>query len=112
MAKIIVAGTIGKVSEKGNATLWEDITTSTGVKFSKPWFIMFGKPGLVAEQDWLEIEGDLGTKIDFVFKDKNGNPTIQNNVWQPTIIKHVPGTPKQAEPSIDEDDIRKYGAPF
>jgi hypothetical protein len=112
MAKITVAGTIGKVSEKGNATLWEDVTTSTGKRFSKPWFIMLGKPGLVHENDWLEIEGDLGSKIDFEYKDKNGNPTIQNNVWQPTIIKHVLATPKVVESTIDEDDQRKYGAPF
>jgi len=112
MAKIIVSGTVGKISEKGNVTLWEDITTSTGLKFSKPWFVMLGRPGEFQENDWLEVEGDFGSKIDLEYKDKNGNPTIQNNVWQPTIIKHVPATPKQAEASIDEDDLRKYGAPF
>lgn len=112
MAKIIVHGTVGKVSEKGNVTLWEDITTSTGIKFSKPWFIMFGRPGEFHENDFIEVEGDLGSKIDFEYKDKNGNPTIQNNVWQPVIIKHVPALPKQAESTIDEDDRAKYGAPF
>lgn len=118
MATTRVNGDV-KVSESGKAlTLWETYTyeyLENGVpklrEAKRKWTIWFTKPveGILSG-DWVEIEGQLGTKVGAWEKDGETKSVVDHIINAPSILAHK--AVAQSKP-VDLDDAAKYGnAPF
>ncbi len=118
MATVKVSGEITEIKETktGRAVinLIEFYLSNNGEEWSRRWTIWPG-PGFENMQagDFLEVEGTLSTKaVEWTNPRGETKQIIDHNLNDPTIVKHTPAIPLQAERTIDADDARKYGAPF
>lgn len=87
MAKTIVAGTVSSVAKERIINLWETYDVNGRQAFRK-WTIWAEVPWGVEKGDWLEVEGDLGSKIGSYEKDGETKQTIEHSLNQPRVIQH------------------------
>ncbi len=122
MAKVILAGTIENVDKyaqgsKTIARVIEEYTANNGEVWRRKWSVWFERDHVeLAKGDWLELEGDLSTKVtEWQNKDGQTKQIIDHNLNNPVIVKHKGIFGDVQEPTRDLDDERKYGrsgAPF
>jgi hypothetical protein len=111
MALITISGTVFAVGNEKTLNVWEIKKADNRDIFIK-WTIWADQPWGVVKGDWVEVCGELGTKVG----EYNGKAVVEHSLWQPTLVQHKPNTDTLITPAtIDEDDRRKYGsdmAPF
>jgi hypothetical protein len=116
MAAVIVSGE-AKVSEsRKSLTIWEDfiVEYKDGNKFERKrkWTVWFNQAIQSIETgDWVEIKGELSTKLEAYEKDGETKSAVGHTINNPLILQHKQ---KQAAPDTkirDLDDEAKY-APF
>ena len=120
MAKVIVSGIIDALDEyaqgsKSIVRLFEEYQANNGETWRRKWTLWFDlKHVELAKGDFLEIEGDLSTKVsEWTNKEGQLKQIIDHNVNSPVIVKHRGVFGEVQEPARDLDDERKYGrAPF
>jgi uncharacterized Zn ribbon protein len=124
MAKVVIGGVIENLDEyaqgsKTIARVVEEYTANNGEVWRRKWSVWFdAKRVELAKGDFVEIEGDLSTKVsEWVNKEGQTKQIIDHNVNNPVLVKHrgIFGdvAQEQPEPTRDLDDERKYGrAPF
>lgn len=121
MAKVITAGEVEEVKEtktgKVIIQLSEVYSSQMGEQWVRKWSLwMPAGFDQVRKGDWLEVEGDLSTKVvEWVNRDGQAKQIIDHNLNQVRIVQ-IKAAPT-GEPAFndDEDDRRKYGsglAPF
>lgn len=115
MAKVTIAGDVKDVGDyfQGKyVNVWEHYVGSDGKERNRLWTLWLeGDPGIMAG-DWLEAEGTLSTSVNEWTKDGVTRQIVNHSLNAVSVIQHKPAVPKAQERTVDEDDIRKYGAPF
>lgn len=121
MAKVTVAGEVDEVKETSTGKiiikLGEVYLSQSGENWVRKWSLWMPQGfAMVGKDDWLEVEGDLSTKV-VEWQNREGvtKQIIDHNLNNVTIIKHNPVKVETRAFEIDEDDRRKYGnglAPF
>lgn len=114
MAKVTVSGDVkdsGDYSQGKYVNIWEHYLGSDGKERNRLWTLWLnGDLGLMPG-DFVEVEGSLSTSVNEWTKDGVTRNVVQHSLNGVTLIQHVPVIPKE-DRTIDEDDRRKYGAPF
>jgi len=124
MAIIQICGDVKVSTNPRKITIWETNTSNTGKEFKRPWAVWFDAGHNLADGDWIELRGEYSDKIQ---ENKGPDGVLTISTWtrsdgavmqnidrivnSPEIIKHNPKEQPAAK-IIDEDDLRKYGAPF
>jgi hypothetical protein len=122
MAKVIVAGEVEEVKQTSTGKIIIKLTevypSQTGEQWLRKWALWMPSSFMadeVAKDDWLEVEGDLSTKVtEWVNPSGVTKQIIDHNINQVRIVQHK-AQAQPAAPLDDEDDRRKYGsglAPF
>lgn len=115
MAKVTIAGDVkdtGDYSQGKFVNVWEHYVGSDGKERNRLWTLwMEGDPGL-EPGDFIEAEGTLSTSAKEWTKDGVTRHIVSHALNSVSIKQHKPAMPKAAAQTIDEDDLRKYGAPF
>jgi hypothetical protein len=116
MAVVIISGE-AKVSEsRRSLTIWEDFVVEykDGNKFERKrkWQVWFNGVTDINTGDWVELKGELGTKLEAYEKDGETKSAVGHSINDPQILKvKAKQEPKSA--AVDLDDLAKYGnAPF
>jgi hypothetical protein len=122
MAKVVLNGIIENLDTyaqgaKTIARVVEEYTANNGEVWRRKWSVWFNAQLVeLAKGDWVELEGDLSTKVsEWTNKEGQVKQIIDHNVNNPVVVKHkgVFGDALTPEPVRDLDDERKYGrAPF
>ncbi len=122
MAKVVLNGIIENLDTyaqgaKTIARVVEEYTANNGEVWRRKWSVWFNAQLVeLAKGDWVELEGDLSTKVsEWTNKEGQVRQIIDHNVNNPVVVKHkgVFGDAPKPEPVRDLDDERKYGrAPF
>jgi hypothetical protein len=120
MAKVIVSGIIDAIDEyaqgsKSIIRLQEEYQANNGETWRRKWTLWCDLKHVdLAKGDWLEIEGDLSTKVsEWTNKEGQLKQIIDHNVNSPVIVKHRGIFGDVQEPTRDLDDERKYrNVPF
>ena len=112
MAVVKVTGTVEDVKEN-RYIITEYYLSNNGDEWRRRWTV-WTSTGLdaLSKGDIVELEGTLSTKITTWTKDGVEKTLVDHNLNNPSIIKHDPVIPVSTVPRMDEDDARKYGAPF
>ena len=64
MPQIQVAGDVHMIRWEGKRiSIWENVALPNGQEGSRLWTCWFSTPTEAQEQDWVEIRGELSTKI-------------------------------------------------
>lgn len=87
MAKVTVSGVVSSVAKDRIINLWETYNVNGREAFRK-WTIWAEVPWGVSKGDWLEVEGDLGSKIGSYEKDGETKQSIDHSLNQPRVIQH------------------------
>ena len=116
MAKVIISGE-AKVSEsRKSLTVWEDfiVEYADGNKFERKrkWQVWFNGLTDINSGDWVEIKGELGTKLETYEKDGETKTAVGHSINDPQVLQ-VKTKEQPSTASVDLDDLAKYGnAPF
>jgi len=117
MATVIISGE-AKVSEsRKSLTVWEEfiVEYKDGNKFERKrkWQVWFnGFIDSIESGDWVEIKGELGTKLETYEKDGETKTAVGHAINDPQILQVKPKT-QPKDKAVDADDLAKYGnAPF
>jgi hypothetical protein len=111
MAVVIISGE-AKVSEsRKSLTIWEDFVVeyADGNKFERKrkWQVWFSQAIQGIESgDWVEIKGELGTKLETYEKDGETKSAVGHSINEPTLLQVKQ---KAHEKPRDLDDEAKYG---
>jgi hypothetical protein len=117
MASVIINGEV-KVSEsRKSVTLWEDfiVEYKDGNKFERKrkWTIWFDQQTSLETGDWVEIKGELSTKVETYEKDGETKTAVGHTINNPALLQLKPNSDAPATKPRDLDDEAKYGtAPF
>jgi hypothetical protein len=116
MATVIISGE-AKVSEsRKSLTIWEDFVVEykDGNKFERKrkWQVWFNGITDINTGDWVEVKGELGTKLEAYEKDGETKSAVGHSINDPIVLQvKAKQEPKTA--AVDLDDLAKYGnAPF
>ena len=114
MALVIIQGE-AKVSEsRRSLTVWEDfiVEYADGNKLERKrkWQVWFNGLTDINTGDWVEIKGELGTKLETYEKDGETKNAVGHSINDPQVLQ----VKAKSEPKPrDLDDEAKYGnAPF
>lgn len=116
MAQVIINGE-AKVSEsRTSVTIWEDFVVEykDGNKFERKrkWTVWFNSQVSFETGDWVEIKGELSTKIETYEKDGETKSAVGHTINNPTMLQVKQKDGSSSKPA-DLDDLAKYGnAPF
>ena len=91
MAKVTVTGIVSSVAKERVINLWETFDVQGRQVFRK-WTIWAEVPWGLAKGDWIEVEGDLGSKIGSYEKEGETKQTIEHSLNSPRLIQHKPDT--------------------
>lgn len=92
MALITIAGTVFAVANEKTLNVWEIKRVDNRDIFVK-WSIWADQPWGVIKGDWVEVKGELGTKVG----EYQGKPVVDHSLWQPTLIQHKPNLERMVE---------------
>jgi hypothetical protein len=116
MAKVTISGDAKVSDSRTSVTIWEDfiVEYKDGNKFERKrkWTVWFNQAQQTIETgDWVEISGELGTKLETYEKDGETKTAVAHSINDPHVIQV-----KSKEPVTkvrDLDDEAKYGGmPF
>ena len=114
MALVIISGE-AKVSEsRRSLTVWEDFVVeyADGNKFERKrkWQVWFNGITDINSGDWVEIRGELGTKLETYEKDGETKSAVGHSINDPEVLRV---RAKAEQKPRDLDDEAKYGGmPF
>jgi len=114
MALVIISGE-AKVSEsRKSLTVWEDFVVeyADGNKFERKrkWQVWFNGLTDINTGDWVEIRGELGTKLETYEKDGETKSAVGHSINDPEVLRV---RAKAEQKPRDLDDEAKYGGmPF
>jgi hypothetical protein len=114
MALVIIQGE-AKVSEsRKSLTVWEDfiVEYADGNKFERKrkWQVWFNGLTDINTGDWVEIKGELGTKLETYEKDGETKSAVGHSINDPQVLQVKA---KAEQKPRDLDDEAKYGGmPF
>ncbi len=91
MAIVKVSGIVSNVAKERVIHLWETFDVNGRTVYRK-WTIWAEVPWGVAKDDFLEVEGDLGTKIGSYEKDGETKTVVEHSLNSPRLITHKPTT--------------------
>jgi len=91
MAIVIISGNVSNVSDGGRFTVWEEFEVQ-GKRVFRKWTVWNNQPGIVADHDWVELKGTLGSKVGSYEKDGETRAVVDHSLNEPRIIRHVPST--------------------
>lgn len=117
MAVVIINGE-AKVSEsRKTVTIWEDfiVEYKDGNKFERKrkWTVWFDQQTPIENGDWVELKGELTTKLETYEKDGETKTAVGHTINEPVILQHKPKIDTPAPKVRDLDDEAKYGGmPF
>jgi hypothetical protein len=117
MASVTIHGDVKLNESRRGVTIWEHFTQTykDGVTYERKrkWVVWFENPVSFNDGDWIELKGELTTKVSSYEKDGETKFAVDHSINNPLIIKIQT---KQEEPAAkvrDLDDEAKYGnAPF
>lgn len=89
MAKVKLSGIVNSVAKNRIVNIWETFDIQ-GRQVYRKWTIWFEIENDIAKGDFIEVEGDLGTKVGSYEKDGETKQTIEHSINQPTLITHTP----------------------
>lgn len=124
MAKVIVSGEVDEIKEtktgKIIVRIVETYPSQTGEQWVRKWSLWMPASTMAGDylkDDWLEVEGDLSTKVVEWTNPTNGavKQIIDHNLNQVRVVQHKAAQVDTRAFNDDEDDRRKYGtglAPF
>ena len=116
MARVFISGDAKVSDSRTSAIIWEDfiVEYKDGNKFERKrkWTIWFNSPISAFDSgDWVELSGELGTKLETYEKDGETKTAVSHAINNPEVIQvKLKEVPKVAKPR-DPDDEAKY-APF
>lgn len=119
MATVQINGEV-KVSEsKKVVTIWEEYLASyfqDGSQKTRPakrkWTIWFNTPIAIENGDFLEVRGELSTRMGTYEKDGEIKNAVEHSINNPEIVQ-LKQIPQDKPKNVDLDDLAKYGhAPF
>lgn len=87
MAKVTVAGIVNGVAKERIISLWETFDVN-GREVYRKWTIWADIPWNVAKGDWLEVSGDLGSKMGTYEKNGETKTVVEHSVNNPQLITH------------------------
>ena len=124
MAKVITSGEVDEVKEtktgKIIVRIIENYTSQMGEQWVRKWSLWMDPNTLAgdyAKDDWLEVEGELSTKVVEWTHPTTGavKQIIDHNLNSVRVVQHKAAQTYTPAFNDDEDDRRKYGtglAPF
>lgn len=89
MAKTKLSGMVSSVAKNRIVNLWETFDVN-GREAYRKWTIWFPIEHDIAKGDFIEVEGNLGTKIGSYEKDGETKQTVECSLNEPTLITHTP----------------------
>lgn len=116
MAAVKISGDVKVAESRKCLTIWETYTSEyvvegvpvVNTEAKRKWTVWFAVPGNINDGDWVELSGDLSTRIGSYEKDGQTKQAVEHSINAPNIIQHKP----KAQPlARDADDEAKY-APF
>jgi hypothetical protein len=87
MAKVNVAGIVAGVHKERIISLWETFDVN-GREVYRKWTIWADIPWNVAKDDWLEVTGDLGSKMGTYEKNGETKTVVEHSINSPQLITH------------------------
>ncbi len=117
MAQVIINGEAKVSDSRTSVTIWEEFVVEykDGNKFERKrkWQVWFNAPVSFETGDWVEIKGDLSTKLETYEKDGETKTAVGHTINNPLIISLKQKNGFADAPREDLDDLAKYGnAPF
>ena len=85
-----------------------------GNKFERKrkWQVWFNGLTDINTGDWVELKGELGTKLEAYEKDGEAKSAVGHSINDPQVLQVKPKSVAK-EAAVDLDDLAKYGnAPF
>lgn len=89
MAKVTLSGIVNSVAKNRIVNIWETFDIQ-GRQVYRKWTIWFDVANDIAKGDYIQVEGDLGTKVGSYEKDGETKQTIEHSINQPTLLLHQP----------------------
>lgn len=86
MAKVNISGTVAGVNKERIVSLWETFDVQGRVAYRK-WTIWFDQGVDLEKDDWIEVTGDLGSKIGTYEKDGQVKTVVEHSVNSPTLVQ-------------------------
>lgn len=87
MAKVTVAGIVNGVAKERIISLWETFDVN-GREVYRKWTIWADIPWNVAKGDWLEVSGDLGSKMGTYEKNGETKTVVEHSINNPQLVTH------------------------
>lgn len=124
MAKVIVCGEVDEIKEtktgKIIVRIVETYPSQMGEQWVRKWSLWMPETTQAAtylKNDWLEVEGELSTKVAEWTHPTTGavKQIIDHNLNSVRVVQHKAAPVAGYTSTDDEDDRRKYGtglAPF
>jgi hypothetical protein len=89
MAKTKLSGIVSSVAKNRIVNLWETFDVN-GRQAYRKWTIWFDIANDIEKGDFIEVEGDLGTKIGSYEKDGETKQTVECSINSPSLLVHTP----------------------
>jgi hypothetical protein len=89
MAKVKLSGIAFGVAKNRIVYLWETRQV-LGREVFRKWTIWFDLAHDIAKGDFIEVEGELGTKMGTYEVQGETKETIEHSINSPTLISHQP----------------------
>lgn len=94
MAKVKISGIVSAVAKNRIVYLWETFDVQ-GRQVYRKWTIWFDIANDITKGDFIEVEGDLGTKIGLLERDgQDSKQIVEHSINSPSLLTHSP-TSKQ-----------------
>lgn len=110
MAKVVITGNVSNLSDNGRFTLWEKFDVN-GKQVFRKWTVWFSRPVGLADLDWVEVEGTLGTKVGSYEKNGETKAVVEHSLNDPRLVQHVPSDVGMGKAKAEET-IDEINAPF
>lgn len=86
MAKVNISGTVAGVHKERIVSLWETFDVQGRVAYRK-WTIWFDQSPDLEKDDWIEVTGDLGSKIGTYEKEGEVKTVVEHSVNSPSLVQ-------------------------
>jgi hypothetical protein len=91
MAKVTLNGIVSSVAKERIVNLWETFDVN-GKQVFRKWTIWAEMPWGVEKGDWVEVEGELSSKIGSYERNGETKETVEHSLNSPRLLQHKPDT--------------------